>query len=223
MIKIRRNRLTILLVATLVGSVLVSFVSWRALAYFLTGTSEISGSISLVDKSSSGWFLLHPVLAIIGTVALPVPGVIIRKYKGYWSKKVHALFFFIAISAILSSLYVVYSSKEAKRKAHLQSYHALLGLSLALGYAGMAMIANMALDPDTGFIKHLLVRPWLKWIHTSGGRLLLVFGYWICLTGWYKFFTGLELFGGAFVALVASILTLIDVEPKKKIDDKSQY
>lgn len=220
MMEIHRNNLAYVVAATLVVSILIVLVAWKLLGTFLLGTGEIFGSLDFSDKTSSGWFLAHPLLAILGTVALPVPGLLVRKFKGYWSKKVHAFLFSSAVSALLASLFIIYASKEAKNKPHLQSYHGIFGALLTLGYVGMAMIGSMALDPDTSFIREKHIRSWMKWIHKSGGRILLVAGYWICLTGWYKFFPGAESIVGAMVAGLATFLTFLRVPVMDKKDDK---
>lgn len=220
MIEIHRNSLPYVVAATLVVSILIVYFSGKQLAMFLLGTGDVFGSLDFSDKTSPGWFLAHPLLAILGTVAIPVPGLLVRKFKGYWSKKVHAFLFSVAVSALLASLFIIYGSKEAKNKPHLQSYHGILGAILTLGYVAMAMIGSMALDPDTAFIREKRIRSWFKWIHMSGGRILLVSGYWICLTGWYKFFPGAESIVGVIVAVFATFLTFLRVPMMDKKDDK---
>lgn len=199
----------------LAGSILVgfqiAFSSWSMLALYLTKSPEISSSVSLDDPTSSKWFILHPVLAIIGTLCVPVPGVILRKYKGYWSKKIHALFFTVSSLCVLGSLYFVWINKESRGKPHLASWHALGGTLYTIGFVVLLTVGIVALDPDLACMgKTSSYFILLKWAHKSGGRALLVMGYWVCFSGWYKFYEGSDLVIGALVALAASVLTYID-------------
>jgi hypothetical protein len=210
MVLSRNTRHFVLFVSILLGAQIASS-SWSMLALYLTKSEDLFASVSLDDPSSSKWFILHPVLAIIGTVCIPVPGVILRKYKGYWSKKIHALFFTVSMLCIIFSMYIVWVNKESRGKPHLSSWHALGGAAYLVAFLALFLVGVMALDPDLAcFSKSNSPYSSLKWIHKSGGRLLLVLGYWICFSGWYKFFEGSDLALGAVVASVASILTYID-------------
>lgn len=206
----RNARHVVLIVSILLGAQ-IALTSWSMLALYLTKSSDIGASVSLDDPSSSKWFILHPVLAIIGTVCIPVPGVILRKYKGYWSKKIHALFFGFSMLCIVASIYFVWANKESRGKPHLSSWHALGGAGYLVGFFALFLVGVVALDPDVACLsKTNSPHSSLKWIHKSGGRLLLVFGYWICFSGWYKFYEGSDMLLGTAVATIASILTYID-------------
>ena len=201
----------VVLTLTVLGSIYVSFQAWGLLAVFLHKSPELLSSFSLSDRTSSHWFILHPLLAILGTVMLPVPAVLLRKYKGYWSKKIHAYVFVVAMLATALSCYVIYAQKEVRGKPHLSSWHAIAGACLGLGYAGIALAGLLALDPDYAILHGKRVKATLKWVHKSGGRLLLVGGYLVCFSGWYKFFdAGSELWGGVLVTFTASLLTYLD-------------
>jgi len=208
---ISRTARHVVLAATLFAGYHITMTSWSMLALYLTKSPIISESVSLDDPSSSKWFILHPVLAIIGTICLPVPGVILRKYKGYWSKKIHALFFALSMTALAASLYFVWENKVARGKTHLTSWHALGGAAYTAGFLFLFAVGIMSLDPDLACIgKTNASFSSLKWVHKSGGRLLLVFGYWVCFSGWYKYYEGADLLLGALVASAASVLTYLD-------------
>jgi len=164
------------------------------------------------DGTSPKWFILHPLLAIAGTVSIPVPAIILRKYKGYWSKKIHGYFFVLSLVLTGASMYFVYVNKALRRKPHLYSWHALGGALVVVGYLCLFSAGLMALDPDFACIgKTNPLRETLKWVHKSGGRVLLVLGYWVCFSGWYKFYQdGAEMRMGLGVAAAASLLTYID-------------
>ena len=211
LMEIHPSRLSILLFVTILASLVLIVSAWKKLAIFLLSSDEISNGIVFSDKTSSGWFLAHPVLAITGTVCLPVPGVLVRKYKGYWSKKVHAFIFGAAILCITLSVYVIYTSKEAKNRPHVTSNHGLMGYGLMIAYVGMSIIGILTLDPDMSLISSISLKAWFKWVHATGGRNLIVIGFWICYSGWYKFFSGTDLLYGVVVAVIASLFTVLNV------------
>lgn len=199
----------VVLALTILGGIVLTVFGSRKIAFHLIGNEDAINGFSASDKSSSSWFLAHPILALIGTVTLPVPAVILRKYKGYWSKKIHAYVFLVAVLAILGAVGVVIANKAARNKNHFVTVHGVSGLILAIAYISLTAIGVVSLDPDyaclQGNAKNIL-----KWIHKSGGRLLLVAGYWICFSGWYKWFQGAELAAAAVVASLATLLTYID-------------
>ena len=200
----------VVLSSTLLAIVLMTVASTTTLSATLLGKGQSLRDSFRSDTSSSLWFILHPLLAIAGTVSLPVPAVLLRKYKGYWSKKIHAYFFIAGVALTIASLYVIYVNKEAKGKWHIQSYHAIAGAVLVLGYIAFCVIGVLALDPDYACIPSEDLKSTLKWVHKSGGRVLLVAGYWVCFSGWYKFYQGSDLTTGFLVALMASFLTYVD-------------
>ena len=63
---------------TIVGGILATVLGSRKVAAHLVGHEDAINGFSAEDKGSSAWFLAHPILAIIGTVAMPVPAVILR-------------------------------------------------------------------------------------------------------------------------------------------------
>jgi len=212
----------VVLALTVIMAIQIAVESWSMLAQYLTKSPDLAQSFSFEDQTSSKWFILHPVLAIIGTVCLPVPGVILRKYRGYWSKKIHALFFGLSLFAILGSMYFVWTNKNSRDKPHLSSWHALGGAVYFLGFIALFLVGVVALDPDLAFISksHSLHRM-LKWMHKSGGRMLLVIGYWVCFSGWYKFYEGQDLLKGFAVAAGATVLTYIDpLVPEKSNEER---
>jgi len=199
------------LAATLLAGFQIAIRSWLTLALHLTKSPYIAASVSLEDPTSSKWFILHPVLAIIGTLCIPVPGVILRKYKGYWSKKIHALLFGVSMMCVFASMYFVWINKESRGKPHLVSWHAMGGALYTIGFLVLLAVGIVALDPDLACMgKSSSYFSLLKWIHKSGGRVLLVVGYWVCFSGWYRFYEGADLLIGALVATAASVLTYID-------------
>ena len=209
-----------MLASCLIVGAFVFIYSWRTIATSLNGTPNISQSVVLDDPASAKWFILHPILAIMGTVVLPIPAVILRQYKGYWSKKIHAFFFVLSVACIVASMYFIYTNKEIKNKPHLSSWHSLGGAFVVLGYIALFIVGIVALDPDMACITNEnTIKGKLKWFHKSGGRMLLVVGYWVCFSGWYKFYTGTELILGAVVASVASVLTYMDPIIKRLTPD----
>ena len=199
----------VLLLITLLLSVLVIVHAWRLLAVSLGHSGDIWSSVSFTDAFSPGWFILHPLLGILGTLVFPVPAVLLRKYKGYWSKKVHAYVFGLSLLLTSVCVYVIYAQREARGKAHFSSWHAIGGAGLGIGYVILSAVGLVALDPDYAFVKRM--KSTLKWIHKSGGRILLVFGYGVCFSGWYKFFSqGPNMWAGILVGATASLLTYID-------------
>lgn len=200
----------VVLFTSIVAGILTTIFGWRMLAQFLLQSSDISTSVSLEDRLSPRWFILHPLLSIIGSIALPIPGVILRKYKGYWSKKVHAYVFVLAILATFTGVYVIYVQKDAREKLHLASWHAIAGATICFAYLSVGFVGLAALDPDHAFISKKSVKGTFKWVHKTGGRLLLVGGYLVCLSGWYKFFEGEDFLRGVAVVIAASLLTYLD-------------
>ena len=205
-----RSTRHMLLAAVFLCAAIGTVWSSKLISHHLLGSSDGWSSFSSNDRSNPAWFLAHPILAIVGSVTLPVPAVILRKYKGYWSKKVHAYFFVIAIVALLGSIYIAFTSKSAKGKDHLVSYHARSGALLFAGYILTAVSGVIALDPDFAFISDKTRKTFLKWLHKSGGRVLVVFGIWVCFSGWVKFFSSTNMYVGLLVAIVSSVLTFID-------------
>lgn len=205
----RSTRHFVLSAVILLG-VLLSLYSSRYIADFLGKPTGNAVTFSSTDVSSSAWFLAHPVLGILGAVTLPVPAIILRKYKGYWSKKIHAYLLGASVLALLACCYVVFVHKDARGKHHLVSYHAKAGAALILAYIAFSVVGVIALDPDYAFITDKDRKAVLKRIHKTWGRVSLVIGYWICFSGWAKFFEGSILYSGAAVVTVASFLTYLD-------------
>jgi hypothetical protein len=203
----------IVLPLVITGGCGVFIASWRMLSTCLLKTDSLSASIrNLADRAGPSWFMWHPLFAIVGTLLLPVPGVILRKYKGYWSKKIHGYVFATSLLCTFASLYFIFQAKEAKARPHLTTVHAWAGLALSVGYTALAAAGIFGLDPDHAVLQKNTPRErFVKWIHKSGGRVLLVGGYWVCFSGWYKFFNKEgSMYAGALVALTASLLTYID-------------
>jgi hypothetical protein len=204
-----QGRHIVLVFVTLIGFAVV-VASSVLLSRKLSDSSLPNASFPVGDPSSKSWFLAHPVLAIVGAVVLPVPGIILRKYKGYWSKKIHAIILTLALLILLMSLFFVYAHKQAKQKEHFVSIHAKSGALLLVLYLFFCVIGLIALDPDWAFISRKEIKTVMKRIHKSLGRITLVFGYWICFSGWLKFYQGGIMYAGLGIALVASALTYLD-------------
>jgi hypothetical protein len=200
----------IVLLTIVVLGTIVFHNSSKTISKHLVGNDGGISNFAKSDPSSPSWFLAHPILAILATVLLPVPAVILRKYKGYWSKKIHAYVFSISLVSLILSLYIAFVHKDARGKNHLVSLHAKAGALLAVSYLVFAIVGLVALDPDFAVISEKPRKNLLKWIHKSGGRVLLVMGYWICFSGWMKFFDGPILWAGVAVAVSASFLTYLD-------------
>jgi hypothetical protein len=203
---------TVILLVTIGWTVVYSIYGWRELCSVLIGHKSIRRSVSFTDLSAPEWFMLHPLLAILGTVALPVPGIILRKYKGYWSKKIHALFMTVSSLAVFLSVYVVFVNRSVREKPHLASTHAWYGATIFAGYILFTLSGFYGLDPDWASVKDEKLKKTIKWIHKSGGRIFAVIGYWVCLTGWQKLFHRDEAkMRLAFVVVItASVLTILD-------------
>lgn len=201
----------------------VSVYSSRYVAEALGKSSGVTVNFSATDMSAPSWFLAHPVLGILGAVTLPVPAIILRKYKGYWSKKIHAYVLGVSLVVLFGCVYVAYAHKDARGKHHLMSYHAKAGASLVSAYLLFSFMGAAALDPDYAFISDKEKKALFKWVHKTWGRLSLVIGYWICFSGWAKFFEGSTLYAGAGVAAGASFLTYLDpivgiIMPEGKVE-----
>lgn len=205
----RQGRHILLSLVILLG-LLLTIESSKLLSQYLLGSNQGLIAFSAESKSEPAWFLAHPVLSILGSVTIPVPAVILRKYKGYWSKKIHAYMFGLSIIAITMGIYVVFTSKRSRGKSHLASLHAQAAAVLVILYAVVAIIGVIALDPDYAFISDRVRKTLLKWIHKTGGRILVILGVWVCFSGWAKFFDGATLYGGAAIAAIASLLTYVD-------------
>jgi hypothetical protein len=81
---------------------------------------------------------------------------------------------------------------------------------LIILYAAVAIVGIISLDPDFAFISDKVRKTILKWMHKSGGRILVVLGVWVCFSGWAKFFHGPAFYGGIIVACIASLLVYVD-------------
>jgi hypothetical protein len=207
---IRRSLRHIVLASVILLGSLLFVQSSKIIAKHLVGGDDWLSSFSNSDPSNAAWFVAHPILAIAGSVILPVPAIILRKYKGYWSKKIHAYVFGLSLIALFLSLYIAFVHKDVRGKDHLVSLHAKAGAFLAASYLVLAMVGLLALDPDFARVIDKTRKTNLKWIHKSGGRELAVVGYWICFSGWVKFFDGPVLWVGGAVAFVATFLTYLD-------------
>ena len=180
---------SIILTLVIIWTIFFCYRGWNELLSVMGVTErDIWESISTLDHSSKAWFIIHPLLAILGTVALPVPAVILRRYKGYWSKKIHAYFFIVATSSVCLSMYVIYVHKNAKGKQHFQTSHSLYGATLLAAYLLFSLVGSVALDPDWSLISNETVIDYMKWGHKFAGRIFIAVGFWVCLSGWkYKF------------------------------------
>lgn len=194
---------------TLMGF-LLTIESSKLLSQYLIGSDQGITAFSPEKRSEPAWFLAHPILSILGSITIPVPAVIIRKYKGYWSKKIHAYMFGASIIALALGTYVVFASKISRGKAHLNSLHSQAAAVLIILYAAVAIVGIISLDPDFAFISDKVRKTILKWMHKSGGRILVVLGFWVCFSGWAKFFDGPAFYGGIMVACIASLLVYVD-------------
>lgn len=205
---------SVLILLTIAWSVAYCFYGWTALSSVLIGHRTIRRSVSLTDFSANEWFILHPLLAVLGTVALPVPGIILRRYKGYWSNKFHAIFLGLSTLAVFLSVYVVFVNRSVRGKSHISSLHSFFGLMLFLGYILFTLVGVFAMDPDWAWLNHSSpLRAQLKAVHKVWGRPLLVMGYLVCLSGWYKFFqhNSEQMQNAVVVVVVAIVLTYIDM------------
>lgn len=204
---------SLVLPAVVVGGCGVFLASWRMLSGSLLKTSVLAESFNnLADRAGPSWFLWHPLFAIMGTVVLPIPAVILRQYKGYWSKKIHALVFSASLACTIASLYFIFTAKDAKAKPHMTTPHAWAGLVVSLGYVASSFSGIFGLDPDLAVLgKGSELKKKAKWWHTNGGRVWVTGGYWVCFSGWYKFYNkGNDMWAGILVASAASLLTFID-------------
>lgn len=189
---------------------LTCYFSSRYVSHHLGDNYDGLMSFSNLDASSSSWFVAHPILGILGAVVLPVPAVILRKYKGYWSKKIHAYVFAASVLSLIACIYIAFVHKDARGKNHFVSLHAKAGSILAIIYVLLSAVGLLALDPDHALMMAKSRKTLLKTLHKSGGRYLLVAGYWICFSGWLKFFDGTVMYMGIAVATVSSFLTFVD-------------
>ena len=205
---------SVLMLLTVAWSVAYCFFGWTELSSVLIGHKTIRRSVSLTDFSANEWFILHPLLAVLGTVALPVPGIILRSYKGYWSKKYHAILLGLSTLAVFLSVYVVFVNRSVRGKSHISSLHSFFGLMLFLGYVLFTLVGVFAMDPDWAWLDQSSpLRAQLKSVHKVWGRPLLVVGYLVCLSGWYKFFRHdfVQMQNAIVVVAVAIVLTYLDV------------
>jgi hypothetical protein len=85
---------------------------------------------------------------------------------------------------------------------------------LFLGYVLFTLVGVFAMDPDWAWLDQSSpLRAQLKSVHKVWGRPLLVVGYLVCLSGWYKFFRHdfVQMQNAILVVAVAIVLTYLDV------------
>jgi hypothetical protein len=143
-----------------------------------------------------------------------VPGIILRKYKGYWSKRIHSIVFTLAIGLLIAAIWVAYSHKTLKDKPHFRSYHGIGGLILLSLYIGQGLGGLLALDPDLSIAAMKNMKKLIKKFHKSGGKLVTIFGILVILSGWWKFFPYHP--AGVAAAVTASLLVFLDTLVKTK-------
>lgn len=222
---------SVVLALVIIWTIFFCRLGWIELLSVMGVTeADIWQSVTTLDHSTKAWFTVHPILAILGTVALPVPAVILRRYKGYWSKKIHAYFFIVATTSVFLSTYVIYVHKNAKGKSHFQTSHSLYGITLVVAYSLFSLAGSVALDPDWSLISGEKLVDYIKWGHKTIGRIFIVAGFWVCLSGWkYKFEKDEKnMWNATFVVSLASFLVFMDkiIEflggAKKKDKDKTK-
>jgi hypothetical protein len=132
------------------------------------------------NAGSWTWFNWHPLMMLVGFVAMAGNAALIKKIGGYENTKMHGYLMSACIAVTSFAWYVIYSNKEMYNKAHLMTIHGKLGAAIMVGYFGVGIFGAVALHPDFGILK---TNKSLRLMHKLGGRLLTALAWVCCVLG----------------------------------------
>lgn len=170
----------------------------------------------VLDDKSKSWFIYHPVLMATGVIGLPLAAILQQRLFGYKSNKYHMYSMMISYALVAIGAFVIITSKRSQGETHFASGHAIMGLITIILLTGQATMGLLALDRDNriSFFRSEMgsvnMRRFLnvRWIHTIGGRGILIAGYVTALLGW-TFFFAKDAMKMTFMAVALSGLSAI--------------
>jgi hypothetical protein len=173
---------------------------------------------SVLDEEGRKKFIYHPILMTVGVVGIPLAAILQQRLFGYRSKKIHMYSMIVSLLVSLAGGYIIVSEKLEEKKHHFHSVHAIGGLVWTIFAVSQSFFGLLALDPDLRLekfrselgmenVKRFMTA---RSIHSIFGRSIVVFGYAVLFTGWWKFFsqdtTKTVIMGGFLVALTGFLL-----------------
>uniref|UniRef100_A0A7S1VG34 Cytochrome b561 domain-containing protein n=1 Tax=Sexangularia sp. CB-2014 TaxID=1486929 RepID=A0A7S1VG34_9EUKA len=156
------------------------------------------------------WFTFHPTSLLFSFLfSMPIGLLLETGAKRASTHYYHAVVNGIAVLAAGFGYYVIYSNKELAGKAHVTSWHAVLGI-VALILLGIQV--GIAITKVSPFVTPRDRRPW-KDMHLKLGLLVWLAGCTTAFTGFYKTTYSTS----ALVAATAAVLTAATIIARTRI------